>query len=365
MKRSPAAIGTAALTSALTSLALVAVAPTAHAAPTTEVLASGLAGPLQFDVDGPGSAQRIVVAQSFAGLLSEVEADGSLTTLFASKTSEVAGVAIEGADVAFLTTRNSHANPGSFLKSVGADGAVDTVADLFAFEAEMNPDGDQKYGFKGLSRSCKRKLPRDAGLRPYSGIVESHPYGLADAPGGGWYVADAAANAILQVSPDGTIEVVSVLPSQDVFVTRAMAEATGLPGCVARHTFRFEPVPTDVEVDDGGQLVVSLLPGGPEDPSLGARGSVHRMDPATGEHTMLADGLAAATNVALDGDTVYVTELFANLITRVAPDGTKTTFAQKSMPSAVEWANGKLYATVGIFSDKGGKLIAMTPEPVS
>jgi sugar lactone lactonase YvrE len=202
-------------------------------------------------------------------------------------------------------------------------------------------------------------------VRAYSGIVESHPYGLADAPGGGWYVADAAANAVLKVMPDGAVELVTVMPSQDLVATKKQAEATGLPGCVAGHTFRAEPVPTDVEVDDDGQLVVSLLPGGPEDPALGARGSVHRIDPATGEHTMVADEVATATNVALDGDTIYVTELFASKITEIAADGTKSLFAEKSTPAAVEWADGKLYATVGLASSKGAKLVAMTPEPVS
>lgn len=361
MKRSPATIGTAIATSAMTSLALIAVAPAANAAPTTEVLASGLVGPLQFDVDGPGSAQRIVVAQSFMGALTEINDDGTTTNLFQSK-QEVAGVAIDGASVAFLTTRNSETNPGSFLKMVGPDGTVTTIADLAAFESEMNPDGGTTYGFKGLSRRCKRKLPTNAPLRPYKGEDFSHPYGLAEAPGGGWYVADAGANSILQVSPEGAVELITTMPSQDFVATKKAAEASGLPGCVVGHTYRAEPVPTDVEVDDNEQLVVSLLPGGPEDPSLGPRGSVHRIDPATGEHAMIADKLAAATNVALDGDTIYVSELFANLITKIAADGTRSVFASKSMPAAVEWADGKLYATTGIFSDKGGKLIAMTPE---
>jgi hypothetical protein len=68
------------------------------------------------------------------------------------------------------------------------------------------------------------------------GLPPSHPYVVASLGRGSWAVADAGANAILKVSATGQ-------------------------------------VPTDVEVGPLGQPWVSTLPGGPEDPSLGARGS--------------------------------------------------------------------------------------------
>ena len=65
-------------------------------------------------------------------------------------------------------------------------------------------------------------------------------------------------------------------------MTKALAGQFGMPGCVVGHKFWFEPVPTDVEVH-GGMLYVTTLPGGPEDPSLGARGRVYTVDPDTGD----------------------------------------------------------------------------------
>lgn len=366
MKHPRAALGTAIATSALTSFALLAAPATADT--TSETIATGLAGPLQLDVADSGETLRVVVAQSFAGILSEVEEDGTLTTLFASEMSEsgrpkmeVSGVAINGENVGFLTTRGSRKNPGSFLKVVTGDGSIDTVANLFEHETSTNPDSGTTYGFKGLSKSCKAKVPPF--MLPYKGIMESHPYGLANAPEGGWYVADAAANAIFEVTPEGAVSTVAVLPSQDLVVTKKQAEATELPPCVAGKTFRFEPVPTDVEVDDDGQLVVSLLPGGPEDPSLGARGSVVRIDPASGAFTTLASGFAGATNVAVQGDSVFVSELFGGKISEIALDGAVSTFAEKNMPAAIEWADGRMFAAIAPFAPKGGKVVALTPVP--
>ena len=358
MKRSRAAIGTAALTGAVTSLALLAGAPASTAA-VSETITTGLVGPLQFDVEATGAESRIVVAQSFRGVLTEVHPDGRKRKLYTQENGEVAGVAIEGDTVAFLTSRFTR-KPASFLKVLDGDGNVDAVANLWRYEEETNPDQDLKYGFAKLSKNCKSKLPKGAGLRPYTGIVESHPYGLADAPDGGWYVADAAGNDILHVSEDGTVRTVAVLPAQRTVVTKAAAEANDLPKCTVGKTFRFEAVPTDVEVDDAGQLVVSLLPGGPEDPSLGARGSVHRIDPATGETTMLADGFAAATNVAIGGSSIFVAELFGGQVTEIDGD-MRRVFSKANTPAAVEWADGKLYALIKVFNQKkGGSLVVLT-----
>ncbi len=59
-------------------------------------------------------------------------------------------------------------------------------------------------------------------------------------------------------------------------VTKESAAALELPDCVVGVTYAFEPVPTDVEVGKDGYLYVTTLPGGPESPALGARGSSGR-----------------------------------------------------------------------------------------
>jgi hypothetical protein len=357
LKRSSARIGiAAAATSALASTALL-TAPATAAPAVSDPIATHLAGPLQFDVEG----ERVVVAQNFIGVLSEVNDDGSLDELATQKNGEVAGVAIDGDSVAFLSTRFTHV-PASFLKVVDAEGTVSTIANLWEYENETNPDADQSYGFRKLSKNCRSKLPK--GFKTYKGIIDSHPYGLADNPAGGWYVADAAANAILSVSEEGDIETVAVLPPQKAVVSKAAAKNFGLPDCVAGKSYAFEPVPTDVEVDDAGQLVVSLLPGGPEDAALGARGAVVRVDPLTGQDTELAGGFLGATNVAVAGDDVFVSELFGGKVSKIALDGTVSTFYEAKEPAAIEWFDGQLYVAIKVFNQKqGGSIVIVTPEP--
>lgn len=358
MKRSRAAIGTALVTSTLTSLAMLATAPAAHASVSAEPLASGLAGPLQMDID----EERLVVAESFAGLLTEVT-DGGTEVLHGEEGFEIAGVAIEDGDIAFLTTKNQPEDedapykPAAFLKVLSGE-EVTTVANLRKHEKETNPDGDVRYGFTALTKACEDKLPPF--LQSYKGIVDAHPYGLADAPGGGWYVADAAGNSILKVKPNGNIKTVAVLPSQKIKVTKAMAKDQELPGCVVGHKYGFEAVPTDVEVAKNGSLVVSLLPGGPEDDSLGKRGKVVRVDPDTGKAKTLAKGFLGAANVAIgEGGAIYVAELMGGKITKV-DDGGKSAYYKTSTPAAVEFAYGYVYASEGAMNfEEGGSVVKL------
>ena len=110
-------------------------------------------------------------------------------------------------------------------------------------------------------------------------------------------------------------------------------------------------MPTDVEVTKAGKLIVSLLPGGPEDPSLGARGKVVRVDPADGSNHDLAGSFAGATNVALtDGGRIFVTNLFGDSISKLNVGGTSH-YVDVPGPAALEWYNGKLYAGINAFGD--------------
>ena len=72
-----------------------------------------------------------------------------------------------------------------------------------------------------------------------------------------------------------------------------------VPACVAGHEYAFEPVPTDVELGPDGWLYVSSLPGGPEDPSLGARGAVFRVSPWTGHVRLWAEDILSPTGIAV------------------------------------------------------------------
>ena len=366
MKHSRAAIGTALVTSTLTSITMLAVNPAVAAPTLSEPVADGLAAPLQFEVD----RNRIIVGQTVEqeagppnGLLTRVRADGTKKNLHTEVGGEVAGVAVTGDDIAFLTTGFSE-EPSAALKIWKGPGDVDTVADLQAFEENNNPDADFAYGFRGLDKECAEQVPEEmGGGYPYAGIVESHPYALATAPGGGWYVADAAANAILKVSKQGAVSVVDVLAPRRLVVTEEMTEGpNGAPECTIGKTYAFESVPTDVEVNRKGKLIVSLLPGGPEDPSLGARGAVVRVDPVTGKESTIATGLFAATNVAIGSKgRIFVTELFGDRISRIK-DGVVKKHVDATLPAGLEWANGQLYASIEIFGPPppNGKIVTVT-----
>ena len=292
------------LAAAATALCLAAPSSATAAPPSvSDPIATGLIGPLQFDVGDHG---QVYVGENFAGLLTRIAPSGRKKVLYGEEDGEVGGVASDGHEVAWTYTQASEPPgetlarlgsmrrpaasargavdiPDALLRTRSAKGKVSTLADLAAYEVRHNPDGGQSYGFQGLSDECAASVPDYIGGEPYPGIVESHPYAVANALGaGGWYVADAAANAILHVSPRGRVSLVDVLPAQKVAITAEAAQMLGLPECTVGKKYAFEPVPTDVEVDQAtGKLVVSLLPGGPEDDSLGARGAVYRVNPKT------------------------------------------------------------------------------------
>lgn len=342
-----------ALAASAAGLVALGVPGTAAAAPAPDdPIAQGLAGPLQFDLGAKG---QIYVAQAFAGVLTKVRADGSTKDLV-TEPGEIAGVASSGYDVVYTFTGGTEEEPVALLKQRRANGTVRTIADLGAFEAAHNPDGFQEYGMRNVSAKCLAQAPDI--LQPYTGIVESHPYAVANDPNGGWYVADAAANDILHVSAKGKVEVVKVARPAKAVITQEIADAVGAPQCVVGKSYAFEPVPTDVELNPLGFLIVSLLPGGPEpgDPLgdlFGPRGMIMRISPGDFEWTILAKGLSSATNVApAPGGRIYVSELsggsvsvFSNKTHAVTP------VVDLPSPAGVEYENGKLYASYDVFAN--------------
>lgn len=103
------------------------------------------------------------------------------------------------------------------------DGAAAVeIANIFAFEAATNPDG----------------------VAAAQGGIDSHAYGLAAGPDGQLYVADAGANALFKVNPQGGL----------VSLVASLAGQTGT---------RAQSVPTGVAFGADGNAYVSLLSGGP------------------------------------------------------------------------------------------------------
>jgi hypothetical protein len=311
-----------------------------------KVLNSTVLAPFNVSVD----KGRVLVADGGTSLVSKIKRDGSLQTVATGhQPGDVAGVATGGGAIAY--TGSDFAAGGQSL-TIHRPGHADVVADISGFEAKHNPDKHVWYGVKNASSCVSDALTAADVPVYYQGVVDSHAYSVAYAGHGWWYVADAAGNDIVRVSPKGHVSLVSLLPKQPTKITAEMAGALGLPDCVAGITYAFEPVPTDVEVWHG-KLFVSTLPGGPEDPSLGARGSVYTLRP-WGHPQRLATGFLGATNLAVGRHgSIYVTELFAGQISKVWHGHGKPVVA---LPGAVsvEYSCGYLYAgTLGPSDDEG------------
>jgi hypothetical protein len=324
-------------------VAASATGASAHRAPVVSApIVDGLAGPLQFEVGRDG---KVLVGQSFSGTVSTVDRNGALTDLFNDP-------GVDGVSAgAFGTVIYTHTDPDTGtadLRLRTRSGGTKIIKSLSGYEGQKNPDGRQLYGIQGLSPECAAQIPPDVGILPYRGIVESHPYAVTPTLFG-WFVADAAANDIVYVSWLGFTKTVAVLPPQaPVIVTPELAAANEAPPCVVGGSYITEPVPTDVEVGFDGNLYVSTLPGGPEDPSLGARGSVYKVNPWNGSVRQYATGFAGATNLAVSPSGIYVSELFADRVSKVV-NGHGTPVASVPSPSGLEWSNGKLYVGTDTF----------------
>jgi sugar lactone lactonase YvrE len=121
--------------------------------------------------------------------------------------------------------------------------------------------------------------------RPY----DSDPYDVV-AYHGGFVVADAAANDLLQVSKWGTVSLLARFPA---FAEQAPA---GLIGNPAPITIKAQAVPTSIAIGPDGAIYVGLLRGVPSDPGTAF---IYRVVPGQ-QPTIWARGLTAVTAIAFD-----------------------------------------------------------------
>lgn len=326
----------------------------AHApvAGTPVTKASGLLGPLTFDV---GRGGTLYIGQDFSGTLTKVAPGGVATDLVGPNGTDLAAVSVHRGAVTWAErVGDEESVTSSVLKRRAPDGTVTQVADLLAYDAAHNPDGATTYGFTNLPAGCA--VP--PGFQ-YTGGVDSHGYGSVTV-GRYTYVADAGGNDVLRVDRRGHVSTVAVLPPKAVTVTADVAAAFGLPACVAGSTYLLEAVPTDVEVGPDGWLYVSSLPGGPEDGSFGAVGSVYKVNPRTGHVRLLATGLAGATGIAVAPDgTVFAAELFAGDVVSISTKGVVSPFVTLPQPAGVEWHRGKVYVSTHVLSGPVGEVVAV------
>jgi hypothetical protein len=255
-------------------------------------------------------------------------------------------------------------NKAGGVWTLDSNGAPVQLGNTWAYEKKHNPDGKFKYGFLRTPKSCLAKLPKEI-PPPYHGVKETHSYAVAYNNGTS-YVADAGANDILALDPQGRFRTVAALKPVKIKVTRSAARANHLPSCTVGKKFALEAVPTDIEYGPDGQLYVTSLPGGPEDGSLGFNGRVLRIDPVSGKVTTIADGLVSPTGVAVasNGD-VYVAQLFRSVISKIKAGKHKVrTYAKVDFPAAVEVTPTGLLATanaVPMGKKPKGQVITLTP----
>jgi hypothetical protein len=319
---------------------------------TPVTVASGLLGPLTFDVARNGT---LFVGQAFSGTLTKVDRHGTATDLVGPDGTDLAAVSVDHGTVTWNErVGDEQSVTSSVLQRRTPDGRVRQVADLLAYDAAHNPDGTTAYGFTNLPTGCT--VPPDF---QSTGGVDSHGYGSVTV-GKVTYVADAGGNDVLRVDRRGHVSTVAVLPPKAITVTADIAAAFGLPGCVAGATYLLEAVPTDVEVGPDGWLYVSSLPGGPEDGSFGAVGSVYKVNPRTGQVKLLATGLAGATGLAVAPDgTVFAAELYAGDVVSISKRGVVSPFVTLPQPAGVEWHAGKVYVSTNVLSGPVGEVVAV------
>ncbi|MCP2030805.1 hypothetical protein L1277_000869 [Okibacterium sp. HSC-33S16] len=352
-------------------LVTAAVAAPASAAPAPPIsisqstLATGLFSPLSLAVDSGGVSY---VTQNFIGVLTRVNPDKTTSTVASAPGEEISAVSTRNGTVYYAQLAQDHSN--AFLMSVTGQGAPVQVADLWAHENTTNPDASNTYGFVGLPQSCLDQFDPASPIGPpvYTGIVDTHPYASV-ATAAGVYVADAGANAILRVGYDGSVTTTAVLPpTAPTTVTAAIATEFGFPACSVGSSYRFEGVPTDVEVGPDGWLYVTSLPGGPEDASLGMRGSVVKVNPSTGQLRTVATGFVGSTDLAVSQQTgaIFVTELFGGprgtgQVSVVLPWGGKPVAALPvTSPATIELVGTSIYVTRDAFvPDEMG-----APQPI-
>ncbi|MGI9069394.1 MAG: ScyD/ScyE family protein [Pyrinomonadaceae bacterium] len=310
---------------------------------------SGGAGPCAPGPEGircygaTGAITRIdlrtgAVTRVASGLPSLAGEDGSFAT-------GVHDISLHGRGNAFMTTgfggdpadRTTSFGPAGAnfarLARMNASGKWSLQEDMGAYEAAANPTGDE---------------------------VDTNPYGILALPGKR-VVADAGANALNEVSANGTISTLAIFPDR-------MEEAPPFLELPPGTEIPMDAVPTSVALGPDGHYYVGQLTGFPF-PVGGA--NIYRIPAQGGVAEVYAGGFTAIIDVAFGADgSLYVLEIAKNglldafifndwtgALIRVAPNGTRTEIAPGSLfaPGGVAvGSDGILYVTNNsIFSGSG------------
>lgn len=230
---------------------------------------------------------------------------------------------------------------GGILWKLGADGAPEQVADLWAYEKDNNPDGN---------------------------VLDTNPNSVAVAPDGSLIVADAGGNTLVMIAADGTMSTGAVFPP----TMQPMPMMPGAPSpdpAASPAMVPMDAVPTSVTIGPDGAAYVGQLTGFPF-PVGGA--SVWRVVPGE-EPTVYATGFTNIMDLAFGPDeTLWVVEfshtgmlsgdITGGLLSVPKGGGEATLVATDGLmaPGGVAvGADGAVYVSNGSVMPNGGSIVKL------
>lgn len=347
---------------AAAALCLSLVPAVAAADPTVTTLVDGLNNPRGIDI---GRTGRIAVAETGAGRVIEVRADGSVRTLIGrlpvvfgdEGASGVHNVSLTGNGNLFAVvgeTLPSHVAGWETLLRGGPKGASVVIRNIGAYQVTDPDPTDQ-----------------DVPANP----SQSNPYGLETIGSSRILVADAGGNDLLLATAKG-ITTVARFPATPV-ATDHLPFPFPFPEVLA------EAVPTTVAIGPDGYWYVGQLQGFPFRPGTSsiwriapwARGATCDADTSDGCEKWLS-GFTAVVGIEFGPDgSLYVAEMAKNglfalfggdtvgALWRVKGDiRTEIAAGQLHVPGDVAVGrNGTVYVTTGSIFPDGGAVVAIKP----
>ncbi|MEO6759689.1 MAG: ScyD/ScyE family protein [Saprospiraceae bacterium] len=277
------------------------------------VMADSLRLPVGLEAAAGGNLWVVESGYGFNdGAVSLLESDGTILPV------------IVGLPAFFDTTTHENVGawhtlilPNNRLAVMSAASGQLAIFDLTGFQPGVNPP-------MTLANSVAAFNIAEFALG--NGFMESDPYSVAVDAAQNYYVADAAANAIIKVTPAGVMSVFATFPP--------------FPNPLPFGPPVIDAVPTRILAKPGGGFYVCTLTGFP---FLDGAAAVYTVD-GTGSVTPYATGLTQVTDLALDANTgdLYALQIGhfdlmgmppgyapnSAKVTRIKTDGSRETAAE-------------------------------------
>ena len=239
-------------------------------------------------------------------------------------------------------------------------------------QAVFGPDGAKLARLGRATPGGKWRLLQDLGQseadhNPAGDEVDSNPYGIL-ALQGKQIVADAGANALVQVRDNGAISALATFANR-------MVDAPPFLGLPPGTQIPMDAVPTSVALGPDGNYYVGQLTGFPF--PVGAA-NIYRVPAGGGAPTVFASGFTHIVDLTFGPDgSLYVVEIAKNgllaafngndwtgALIRIAPDGTRTELVPGALtaPGGVAvGSDGALYVTNNAIFSNIGEVIRIRP----